>query len=118
MKKPKYTYVETIDKNNHIVYVRTKIKDSNHKGNILDKIKSIFKKFKKKDSSNQSTFCYCPQCNNELISSGSFVSDEKVVAYKCTNCGCISEWNFDCAPTPILVHYTSELHFDNPKDLF
>ena len=30
MKKLKYTYVETIDENNHIVYVRTKIKDNKY----------------------------------------------------------------------------------------
>lgn len=48
------------------------------------------------------TACYCPECNNELISSGSFVSDEELVTYKCTECGNESKWYFD-APVPILI---------------
>jgi len=51
----------------------------------------------------QKTFCYCPLCWNELISSGSFVSDEDVVTYKCTQCTLITRWNFDIAPAPILL---------------
>jgi len=50
----------------------------------------------------QRTFCYCPLCWNELISSDSFVSDEDVVTYKCSKCTCVSRWNFD-APVPILI---------------
>lgn len=64
---------------------------------ILNTILEIFKKKEK-----QLTFCYCPDCKTELISSGSFVSDEEVVTYKCTNCGAISKWDFD-APSPILL---------------
>lgn len=30
--------------------------------------------FKRK--SKQSTYCYCPRCNNELVSSYSFVEDQ------------------------------------------
>ncbi|MDU6995999.1 MAG: hypothetical protein E6356_14150 [Terrisporobacter othiniensis] len=56
---------------------------------------NIFKKQK------QTTFCYCKNCKNELISSDSFVSDEDVVTYKC---GMVSEWDFD-APAPILLKY-------------
>ena len=57
----------------------------------------------------QLTFCYCPECRNELISSNSFVSDlyingENEVTYNCTKCGHISKWNFDIAPIPILMN--------------
>lgn len=60
----------------------------------------MFNIFKKKEK--QTTFCHCPNCKNELISSNSFVSDEEVVTYKCVKCGVISEWDFD-APAPILL---------------
>ena len=50
----------------------------------------------------QRCFCYCPKCNNELISSNSFVSDEEFVTYKCVECGEVSKWIFD-VPTPILI---------------
>ena len=30
----------------------------------------------KKNKPEQGTFCYCPRCKTELISSGSFVSDK------------------------------------------
>jgi Zn-finger protein len=50
----------------------------------------------------QKTFCYCPLCGNELISSGSFVSDDDVVTYKCTKCLLVSRWDFD-APAPVLL---------------
>lgn len=63
----------------------------------------MFKIFKKKKEK-QTTFCYCPVCKNELISSDSFVSDKEVVTYKCTKCGIVSEWDFD-APAPILLKY-------------
>lgn len=51
----------------------------------------------------QQTACYCPECDNELVSSGSFVSDEEVVVYQCSECGEISRWHFDTAPVPILI---------------
>lgn len=50
----------------------------------------------------QSTCCYCPNCNNELISSSSFISDNEFVTYKCTRCNEISKWLFD-SPVPILI---------------
>lgn len=50
----------------------------------------------------QRTFCYCSKCNNELIGSHSFVSDEEYVTYKCTECGNISIWDFD-GLCPILL---------------
>jgi transcription elongation factor Elf1 len=56
-----------------------------------------------KKKQKQNTFCHCPKCSNELISSGSFISDEDIVTYKCTECNEISMWNFDIAPVPILL---------------
>ena len=50
----------------------------------------------------QRTFIYCPKCDNELISSNSFVKDTDFVYYKCINCGAKSKWDFDFL-TPILV---------------
>ena len=57
---------------------------------------------KKYDEPVQQTACYCPECDNELISSGSFVSDEEYVVYQCSKCGVVSKWYFD-APVPILI---------------
>ena len=57
----------------------------------------------KLDKFNQQTFCYCPLCFNELISSDSFVSDEDVITYKCSKCLLVSRWNFDIAPVPVLI---------------
>lgn len=59
---------------------------------------NIFKINKKEK---QTCYCYCT-CENELISSGSFVSDEELVTYKCVKCGEVSKWYFD-APAPILT---------------
>ena len=57
----------------------------------------------KLDKCNQQTFCYCPLCFNELISSDSFVSDEEFVTYKCSKCGLVSRWDFDSAPFQVLI---------------
>ena len=51
----------------------------------------------------QKTFVYCPKCNNELISSQSFVSDGEFVTYKCKGCGEVSNWDFDTFPIPVLI---------------
>ena len=52
----------------------------------------------------QTTFCFCPNCRNELCGTGSFVSDiDGLVTYKCTGCGKESKWNFD-APVPVLLY--------------
>jgi len=51
----------------------------------------------------QNAFVYCPKCENELISSQSFVSEEEVVTYKCTKCGEVSKWDFDICPIPVLL---------------
>lgn len=58
---------------------------------------------KEYDEPVQRTACYCPECNNELINSGSFLSDEEYVVYQCSECGDVSKWNFDIAPAPILI---------------
>lgn len=50
----------------------------------------------------QTTFCYCPQCNKDLVSSNSLVSDKEEVIFQCYYCRCISYWDFDIAPVPIL----------------
>jgi len=50
----------------------------------------------------QATACFCPKCRNELISSGSFVSDKELVTYKCVICEEVSMWYFD-APVPLLI---------------
>lgn len=62
---------------------------------------------KKKKKYIQSTFCYCPSCNNELISSRSFVKDDELVYYKCVNCKTESKWYFE-APVPILVSFENK----------
>lgn len=50
----------------------------------------------------QKTFCYCPNCKNELISSHSLENDTDFVYFKCSKCGQKSKWDFD-APTPLLI---------------
>lgn len=57
-----------------------------------------------KKKNKQTTFVYCPNCDNELISSDSFVKDEDFVYYKCSECDIESIWDFD-APAPILIRY-------------
>ena len=63
---------------------------------MINKINKLKKKYK------QTTFCYCPNCKNELISSGSFISDDNLVYFECVKCDVRSEWDFD-APAPILI---------------
>jgi len=61
----------------------------------------LFKRKPKKRE--QTTFVYCPTCRLELCSRiECFVEDTDLVKYKCTQCGTISQWDFD-APTPILL---------------
>lgn len=57
---------------------------------------------KKYEEASHQTACYCPECENELTRSGSFVSDNEYVVYQCSKCGDVSKWYFD-APVPILV---------------
>lgn len=65
----------------------------------------ILKKFLNRKKKKQTTFCYCPNCNYELIGNKCFVSDYNLVTYKCKQCECISMWQFD-TPVPILTKYT------------
>ena len=62
---------------------------------ILANLKRMFGK-------KQTTFIYCPNCNNELIRNGNLIKDTDLVYYKCSKCGVNSKWLFD-APTPILM---------------
>jgi Zn-finger protein len=51
----------------------------------------------------QTTFCYCPNCKAELVSSNSFKSDiNGIVTYQCNSCDNDSKWYFD-APVPLLI---------------
>lgn len=62
----------------------------------------MLKIFKKKKN-NQTTFCYCPKCRNELISSNSFDKEDGYYTYfKCKKCNYYSMWDFNC-PAPILI---------------
>lgn len=56
----------------------------------------------------QHTFIYC-DCGRELVSSKSLVHNNKksgrdnLVIYKCVDCGKVSTYNFDLAPSPLKV---------------
>lgn len=68
--------------------------------NLRGKMK--FELFKKKKR--QTTFIYCMKCNNELVSSDSFVKDENgIVTYKCDRCGNVAQYDFIHYPVPLLV---------------
>lgn len=58
----------------------------------------------------QTCFVYCPQCNTELISSNSFISDKNFVTYKCKNCKEVSEWDFDSFPIPVLIKKNTKVN--------
>lgn len=55
----------------------------------------------------QHTFVFCENCNNELCSSNSFISDtydekgHNHVLYKCSKCGTKVDYDFSSAPVPI-----------------
>jgi len=59
--------------------------------------KDIFEK----EHPNQHLFIYCPNYNNELSSSNSFIS-ENGVKYICSKCKTETLWDFD-SPCPILL---------------
>ena len=51
----------------------------------------------------QTTFCYCPRCDFELVEGGQFLMDcDDIVAYLCNSCGHRSRWYFG-APVPLLI---------------
>jgi len=57
-----------------------------------------------KNKNKQLCFCYCPECNNELCGTNSFVSDVNgIVTYECSKCEVVSQFDFNVAPVPILV---------------
>ena len=61
----------------------------------------LFNIFKRKPK--QTSFCYCPKCKNELISSNSFVREDDCCAYyKCSKCGKETMWRLD-TPVPFLL---------------
>ena len=68
--------------------------------------KKINRFFKRHLPFEQNTHIMC-SCGNELIGSGSFVSDtynkkgENHVIYGCINCGRIHDYTFDVAPVPV-----------------
>ena len=51
----------------------------------------------------QTTWCYCPGCKQDLVSSNSLVSDTDVVLYHCVECGTESRWDFDHYPCPVRI---------------
>lgn len=59
----------------------------------------------------QRTFCYCPECRNELCGSRgdldntSYVKhfDDHTVHYKCVKCGLETRWFFD-TPCPFILN--------------
>lgn len=76
-------------------------------------IEWLINSFKQKK---QRTFCYCTKCNNELISSNSFVEDvDGIVKYQCSNCGNVTFWDFAHFPVPFLrtCAYFHHLQKDN-----
>ena len=50
----------------------------------------------------QTSFVFCPSCDNELCKNGDFISDDDFVTYCCSQCKLYSVWNFD-APVAILI---------------
>lgn len=73
--------------------------------NLL-KRKTEKQKFQEKQlKKGQRTFAYCPKCDNELISSNSFIKDTGYVYYKCDKCGTESKWDFDFI-CPILLEWS------------
>jgi len=52
----------------------------------------------------QYTFCYCPECKNELCGSDSFIGYTKdgLVLYKCSKCEKETKWYFD-TPAPFII---------------
>ena len=54
--------------------------------------------------SNQTCFCYCSKCNNELCGTNSFISDiDGIVTYKCSKCKEVFKFDFTIAPVPIYI---------------
>ena len=60
----------------------------------------MIKLFKRKQK--QTTYCYCPRCHTELVSS-SFIADrDGIIEYRCSRCGEKTFWDFIHYPVPYL----------------
>lgn len=71
-----------------------------------------FREFNKK---RQQTILWCKGCRNDLVASGSFISDDdNGVKYKCINCGRESVWNFDLFPVPVEI---IDGNYPTPKEM-
>ena len=79
-----------------------KLDEIYHKGNIFSDLFRFLQR--RKRVREQRTFCWCPNCKEDLCSNNSFISDTDLVRYICTNCSCRSEWNFDSL-SPILIKW-------------
>lgn len=54
----------------------------------------------------QTCWCYCPACRNELtVGPSTYESDGGIITYVCSACGTKSRWLFD-APVPLLLKET------------
>lgn len=51
----------------------------------------------------RSTYCWCPECGNDLCRDSFMSENVGVVDYKCSRCERESVWNFAIAPIPILL---------------
>ena len=68
---------------------------------------SIKSLLKTKKNPTQTTFCYCPVCKSELISTNSYVGESEFTRFKCKSCGVESRWIFD---TPIPLRLGTEVN--------
>lgn len=81
---------------------------------MISKVFGILRNRKKKPK--LYTFIYCPKCNNELISSDSFVEDnDAIIKYQCKECGNISFWDFAHYPVPVLRSCSDCYYFEADK---
>jgi len=71
---------------------------------VMSELWAKYQKWKAKR--NQRTFCYCPECRNELCSDESTTCYDggSFVTYDCGKCHTESIWDFD-TPVPLLLKY-------------
>jgi len=72
--------------------------------------------WQKRGHSKQTTWVYCPNCDNELTGKYSTVvlDDNHGMIYECLQCGMMSRWDYD-APTPIFLGYVSNADAERLK---
>lgn len=58
----------------------------------------------------QRTWAFCPRCHVDLCSNNSLQRDGEEVVYQCSNCGTVSEWDFDLPCGPVLLHTKAPTH--------